>query len=197
MMLSQSVAPSRFPHAAVEDVRWPRGSDCPIAVYSNTDPPKLVWRFPQPSEYRCSHGRRRGALFVARQEGRHLNRQIADLDGARTLEAPATGNLRTAGAINAQTAALVAAVKLRTADDERRQAKRNSLADKLTVEANTLADLKIEKAAVEGERRTVEADLGPVRYLATLIGQPDVVVMRWFILAVALLLDPAAVLLLL
>jgi hypothetical protein len=23
----------------------------PIAIYSNTDPPKLVWRFPQPSEY--------------------------------------------------------------------------------------------------------------------------------------------------
>jgi hypothetical protein len=47
------------------------------------------------------------------------------------------------------------------ADDERRQAKRNSLANKLTVEAKALADLKIEKAAVEGERRAVEADLGP------------------------------------
>ncbi len=57
--------------------------------------------------------------------------------------------------------------KLRAADDERRQAKRNSLADRLTVEANALADLKIEKAAVEGERRTIDADLGPVKYLAT------------------------------
>jgi hypothetical protein len=63
--------------------------------------------------------------------------------------------------------------KLRAAGDERRQAKRNSLADKLTVEANALADLTIEKAAVEGERRTVEADLGPVRYLATLLGTGD------------------------
>jgi hypothetical protein len=43
---------------------------------------------------------------------------------------------------------------------------------------------------VDGKRRTVEADLGPVRYLATLIGQPDAVIIRWFILAVALLLDP-------
>jgi hypothetical protein len=43
----------------------------------------------------------------------------------------------------------------------RRQAKRTSLVDKLTVEAKALADLKIEKAAVEGERRAVEADLGP------------------------------------
>jgi hypothetical protein len=25
--------------------------ESPIAIYSNTDPPKLVWRFPQPSEY--------------------------------------------------------------------------------------------------------------------------------------------------
>jgi hypothetical protein len=51
-----------------------------------------------------------------------------------------------------------------------------------------LADLKIEKAAMEGERRTVEADLGPVRYLATLLGAENETVMRWFILAVALLL---------
>jgi hypothetical protein len=44
------------------------------------------------------------------------------------------------------------------------------------------------------ERRTVEADLGPVRYLATLVGQADEVVLQWFILVVALSLDPAAVL---
>jgi hypothetical protein len=86
--------------------------------------------------------------------------------------------------------------KLRAADDERRQAKRNSLVDKLTVEAKALADLKVEKAAVEGERRTVEADLGPVRYLSTLLGVNNETVLRWFILVVALLLDAAAVLLL-
>jgi hypothetical protein len=56
--------------------------------------------------------------------------------------------------------------------------------------------LKIEKAAVGGERRTVEADLTPVKYLATMLGQADEVILRWFILVVALL-DPAAVLLLL
>jgi hypothetical protein len=60
-----------------------------------------------------------------------------------------------------------------------------------------LADLKIEKATVEGEHRTVEADLGPVRYLSLLIGTRDDDVLQWFILAVALLLEPAAVLLLL
>jgi hypothetical protein len=50
---------------------------------------------------------------------------------------------------------------------------------------------------VEGERHTVEADPGPVKYLAKLFGAGDQDVLRWFILVVAVLLDPAAVLLLL
>jgi hypothetical protein len=62
-----------------------------------------------------------------------------------------------------QAAALAAAAKYRAADHERRQTKCNGLADRLTVEANALADLKIEKAAVEGERRNIDADLGPVK----------------------------------
>jgi hypothetical protein len=44
---------------------------------------------------------------------------------------------------------------------------------------------------------TLEADLGPVRYLATLLGAGARDVLRGFTLVVALLLDPAAVLLLL
>jgi hypothetical protein len=68
--------------------------------------------------------------------------------------------------------------KLRAADDERRQAKRNGLADKLPVEAKVLAGLKIEKAVVEGQRPAVNADLGPVRYLAAVLGQADEVVLR-------------------
>jgi hypothetical protein len=52
------------------------------------------------------------------------------------------------------------------------------------------------RAAVDGERKSIEADLGPVRYLATLLGTTDETTMRLFILVVALLLDPAAVLLL-
>jgi hypothetical protein len=54
----------------------------------------------------------------------------------------------------------------------------------------------LKQASVTSERRQAEADLGPVRYLVTLIGSTDEATMRWFILAVALLLDPAAVLLL-
>jgi hypothetical protein len=138
-----------------------------------------------------------GRISVQTEKVADLTKQIADLDAARTIETPSAGNLRTASAINAQAAALAAAARLRAADDERRQAKRTSLADKLTVEAKALADLKIEKAKIDGDKMVAEADLGPVRYLATLIGAGDQDVLRWFILVIALLLDPAAVLLLL
>jgi hypothetical protein len=60
-----------------------------------------------------------------------------------------------------------------------------------------IALLKIEESKINGLRKAAEADLGPVRYLATLIGSTDAQTMRYFILIVALLLDPAAVLFLL
>lgn len=41
------------------------------------------------------------------------------------------------------------------------------------------------------------ADLGPVKYLATLPGADIETALRWLVLVVAFLLDPAAVLLLL
>ena len=66
-----------------------------------------------------------------------------------------------------------------------------------TVEAGKVVALKVQAAGVDGERKAAEADLGPVRYLATVIGATDEVAMRYFILVVALFLDPAAVLLLL
>jgi hypothetical protein len=55
----------------------------------------------------------------------------------------------------------------------------------------------LRRRALKGVRRVVEADLGPVRYLATLLGADSETALRWFVLVVALLLDPAAVLLLL
>ncbi|HEY2465954.1 MAG TPA: hypothetical protein VGI32_17980 [Steroidobacteraceae bacterium] len=76
-------------------------------------------------------------------------------------------------------------------------ARRVELERQREVAAEQLADLKIEQVKVTGERKVADADLGPVRYLATLIGISDDTTMRWFILVVALLLDPAAVLLLL
>jgi hypothetical protein len=64
-------------------------------------------------------------------------------------------------------------------------------------EAKVLATLQNEKSALVAERRKADADLGPLKYLAALLGADDEEVLRWFILGVALLLDPAAVLLLL
>jgi hypothetical protein len=74
---------------------------------------------------------------------------------------------------------------------------RGEIATQRAAEAKALAGLQVEKAGIDGQCRVVEADLGPVRYLATLLGAGDQDVLCWFILIVALLLDPAAVLLLL
>jgi len=74
---------------------------------------------------------------------------------------------------------------------------RDKLVHEREAAETVIAGLRIQKAKVDGERKAVEADLGPVRYLATLLGSTDEGTMRYFILVVALLLDPAAVLLLL
>jgi len=84
---------------------------------------------------------------------------------------------------------------MRLADDQRKA--RADLAGQRTREARTLAELKIEKARVDGDKKVAEADLGPVRHLAMLLGAGDQDVLRCFILVVSMLLDPAAVLLLL
>jgi hypothetical protein len=108
-----------------------------------------------------------------------LDRRIGQIDGA-IEKATAMGKTSSAMAL---------------ADSQRKT--RTELVAQRTSEARTLASLQVEKASVDGERRKVEADLGPVRYLATLLGAGDQDVLRWFILIVAVLLDPAAVLLLL
>jgi hypothetical protein len=78
--------------------------------------------------------------------------------------------------------------------DEQRRNRAELAATTRVRETKALADLKVEKAMVDGERQRAEADLGPVRYLATLLDSTDEQTMRWFILVVALPLDPAAVL---
>jgi hypothetical protein len=80
--------------------------------------------------------------------------------------------------------------------DQQRKIRAELVAQRIN-EAKALAGLQVEKAKVDGDKKVAEADLGPVRYLATLLGAGDQDVLRWFILVVALLLDPAAVLLLL
>jgi hypothetical protein len=62
---------------------------------------------------------------------------------------------------------------------------RAKLTGELQAAESAIAGLPIEKARLDGERKAVEADLGPVRYLATLLGSTDEQTMRWFILVVA------------
>jgi hypothetical protein len=81
-----------------------------------------------------------------------LDRRIAQIDKAVDT---ATNKGRTGSAM-----ALV---------DQQRKT-RTELVAQRTNEAKALATIQVEKASVEGERKMVEADLGPVRYLATLIG---------------------------
>jgi hypothetical protein len=107
-----------------------------------------------------------------------IDRQISEISSAVSK---ATEKGRTAAA-------------MRLADEQRRN--RADLEASRVHEANALAALQIEKAGIEGQRKVAEADLGPVRYLATLLGAKDDDVLRYLILVIALLLDPAAVLLL-
>ena len=71
----------------------------------------------------------------------------------------------------------------------RQRRNRAELATQRDQANKVLAELKIVKAKVEGDKRVAEADLGPVRYLATLLGAGDQEVLRWFILVIAVLLD--------
>ena len=67
-------------------------------------------------------------------------------------------------------------------------------------EARTLASLQIEKAKIDAERRRAEADVGPVQYLAELIGTPATDFerpVRLLTLVLVGVLDPMAVALLL
>ena len=66
--------------------------------------------------------------------------------------------------------------------------------------AQALAGLQIEKAKIDAQRRRAEADVGPVRYLAELIGAPASDLerpVRLLTLALVAVLDPMAVALLL
>ncbi|MFY9839207.1 MAG: hypothetical protein WAK55_22575 [Xanthobacteraceae bacterium] len=80
---------------------------------------------------------------------------------------------------------------------ERQTGRRSELVGERARAADALAAIEIEGANVANERNELAANAGPVRYLAALIGQDDEKVMHLFVLAVALLLDPLAVVLLL
>jgi hypothetical protein len=124
----------------------------------------------------------------------------ADIEGRISVQADLVADLdrrigQIDGAVEKSTAKGRTNTAMQLAADQRRN--RAELGTQRDQTNKVLAELKVEKAKVDGDRKVAEADLGPVRYLATLLGAGDQDVLRWFILVIALLLDPAAVLLLL
>ena len=80
---------------------------------------------------------------------------------------------------------------------EHQTVRRDALAADRARAASALASVEIQGAGVESERAVQAADFGPVEYVSKLLGIGRDTAMRWFIVLVACLLDPAALMLLL
>jgi hypothetical protein len=121
-------------------------------------------------------------LAIQGQTVADLDRRVAQIDAA--IE-ESTRRGRPVGAMT-------------IADQKRRE--RADIVAARQREGQALASLQIEKAKIEAQRRRVEADVGPVRYLAELIGAPATDLerpVRLLTLALVAVLDPLAVALLL
>jgi hypothetical protein len=117
-------------------------------------------------------------LAIQAQAVADLDRRIAQIDAA--IEE------------STQLGRPVGAMKI--ADEKRRD--RGDIVAARQREAQALANLRIEKARIDAQRRRTEADVGPVRYLAELIGMPATDIersVRLLTLAVVAVLDPMAV----
>jgi hypothetical protein len=80
---------------------------------------------------------------------------------------------------------------------ERQTGRRDALVAERTRVASALTAVDVDGARVENERNELAADAGPIRYLSKLLGIDQETVLRWFIVVIAAILDPAAVCLLL
>jgi hypothetical protein len=83
---------------------------------------------------------------------------------------------------------------------DHQQRARSELAAARQREARALAELHGQKARLEAQRRRLAAEVGPIRYLAQLVGGPDADLeraVRLLTLAIVLVLDPLAIALLL
>jgi hypothetical protein len=125
--------------------------------------------------------------------------RIADIDGRIAVQSATLADIdRRLGQIDGAIEKAMAQGKVNgamaLAGDQRRN--RTDLQVERMAVGKILAELKTERARIDGERRVVEADLGPAKYLAAIVAANDETVLRYFILVLAMLLDPAAVLLL-
>ena len=114
---------------------------------------------------------------------------VADLDRRITqIDAAVEASTRLGRPVGAMTIA-----------DQKRRERADIVAERQR-EGQALASLQIEKAKIAAQRRRAEADVGPVRYLAELMGLPATDLerpVRVLTLALVAVLDPMAVVLLL
>jgi hypothetical protein len=123
--------------------------------------------------------------------------RLADVDGRIELAARTLTDIdRRLGQIDGAIESSMARGKVNTAmalaGDQRRN--RTELQVERMAAGKILAELKTERARIDGERRVVEADLGPVKYLAAIVDANDETVLRLFILVLVphKLYDPAS-----
>src|SRR5258708_235142 len=114
--------------------------------------------------------------------------RAADIEGRVSVQADLVADLdrrigQMDGAVEKSTAKGRTNMAMQLAADQRRN--RTELATQRDQANKVLAELKIEKAKVDGDRKVAEADLGPVRYVATLLRAADQDVFRYFILVIA------------
>ena len=132
-----------------------------------------------------------------------LANKVADTEARLALQLQTVADLdRRIGQIDAaieESTRLGRPIGAMTIADQKRRDRSDIVASRQR-EAQALANLQIEKARTEAERRRAEADVGPVRYLAELIGMPATDLersVRLLTLALVAVLDPMAVALLL
>ena len=125
-----------------------------------------------------------------------VQERIAALDARITEQAHTVAGIDTQitqidAAISKLTEKGSARTALRMADQQRRI--RDGLVTAREKAADTLVELRADRAKLEGERARVEASTGPIRYLAAMVGADTETAVRWLILLMVLCCDPAAI----
>jgi hypothetical protein len=92
------------------------------------------------------------------------------LDSTPALEITSTAKPRTATQIAAQAKAQAEAAKLRLADEQRRQAKRDGLVSRRDIETAELTRLRAVRAEIGSQQKAAEAEIGPTKLVADILG---------------------------
>jgi hypothetical protein len=76
---------------------------------------------------------------------------------------------------------------------ERQRSTRDGLSAQRQAATTTLIEMRAQRAALTAEQERVEAAMGPVQYLAVMVGTDSETAVRWLILLMVLCCDPAAI----